>query len=58
MTLLVPLLLAFAVVVLAGNSLRRKGHWSTGMFVGWLLICALLTLAVAALLFLPRAAGP
>jgi hypothetical protein len=55
MTLLVPLLLAFAVVVLAGNSLRRKGHWSTGMYLAWLAVAALLCLAVAALVFFPRA---
>jgi hypothetical protein len=55
MTLLVPLLLAFAVVVLAGNSLRRKGHWSTGMYVAWLAVAALLCLVVAGLLFFPRA---
>ena len=55
MTLLVPLLLAFAVVVVAGNSLRRKGQWSTGMYLAWLAVAALVCLAVAALLFFPRA---
>jgi hypothetical protein len=55
MTLLIPLLLAFAVVVVAGNSLRRKGHWSTGMYVAWLAVAALACLAIAALLFFPRA---
>ena len=55
MTLIVPVLLALLVVAIAGNSLRRKGHWSTGVFVAWMAVSALLCLALAALVFLPRA---
>ena len=58
MTLLIPLLLAFGVVVVAGNSLRRKGHWSTGMYLAWLAVAALTCLAVAGLLFFPRNTSP
>jgi hypothetical protein len=55
MTLVVPVLLAFLVIAIAGSSLRRKGQWSTGVYVAWLAVSALLCLALAALVFLPRA---
>lgn len=54
MTLLVPLLLAFAVVVISGNSLRRKGRWTTRAYVLWVIGAAIVCVVIAALLFYPR----
>jgi hypothetical protein len=58
MTLIVPLLLAFAVIVIAGGSLRRKGRWSARTYYAWVTVAALVCLAVAALIFLPRSTAP
>ena len=55
MTLLVPLVLALVVVVVAGNSLRRKGRWSQRTYVLWVIAASALCLVTAALAFYPRA---
>jgi hypothetical protein len=56
MTLIVPLILAFLVVVLAANSLRRKGRLSATTYRIWVAAAALVCLTVAALIFFPRSA--
>jgi hypothetical protein len=56
MTLILPLVIALAIVVIAGGSLRRRGHWSATTYRVWVTAAALVCLAVAALIFLPRSA--
>ena len=58
MTLLVPLLLAIALVIVTGSSLRRRRQWSRGQYLLWVVGGTALTLLAAALVFLPRRALP
>ena len=58
MTLIVPLILALVVVVLAANSLRRKGRLTATAYRVWVTAAALVCLALAALIFFPRSTAP
>ena len=58
MTLLIPLLLALAVVILSGNALRRRRAWSRQTYLLWVAGGCLLAIAAAALVFFPRRALP
>ena len=57
MTLLIPLLLAFVVVVISGNAMYRKGRWSRRTYTTFVVAMAVFCAVIAALMFYPRLLG-
>jgi hypothetical protein len=57
MTLLIPLLLAFLVIVISGHSMYRKGRWSRRAYLSFVAGMSVLFIALAGLMFYPRLLG-